>query len=148
MTIYRFCLAASLAALPAVSGAVAGECPEEHRLDAPREIDRVPGKGVKVSTLEDFSIAEWRDIGNYKLRMRYFEIAPGATVATHSHADRPAIIYFISGEIYEHSALCAVPILHKAGESTGEVGDFTHWWSNESDAPVILVSSDIRAFSP
>ena len=126
----------------------AGECPEEHRLEVPRELERVAGKGVKVQTLEDFSIAEWRDIGNYNLRMRYFEIAPGATVATHSHADRPAIIYFVSGEILEHSTTCAVPILHKAGESTGEIGNFTHWWSNESDAPVILVSSDIRAVDP
>lgn len=139
---------AGCAALVSMSAGYAGECPKEHRLDSPREMDRVAGKGVKVEVLEDFSIAEWRDMGNYKLRMRYFEIAPGATVATHSHADRPAIIYFISGEIFEHSTLCAVPILHKAGESTGEVGDFTHWWSNESEEPVILVSSDVRAFNP
>lgn len=148
MYVPRFASAGLIAATAVFSPAFAGECPEEHRLDTPREIERVAGKGVTVTTLEDFSIAEWRDIGNYKLRMRYFEIAPGATVATHSHADRPAIIYFISGEILEHSTTCAVPILHKAGESTGEIGDFSHWWSNETDEPVVLVSSDITAFKP
>ena len=139
--VLSFCLLA-----PAL--AFAGTCPPEHVLDEPREIEKVPGKGVKLEVLQNVSISEWRDIGNYRMRLRHFEIAPGATVSTHSHADRPAMIYFISGEILEHSTKCAVPILHKAGESTAEVGNVRHWWSNESDSPVILVSADIVPGKP
>lgn len=136
-------LAAMFILTPAL--AVAGSCPAESVLDTPREIERPKAKGVKLEVLENLSIAEWRDIGNYNIRMRLFEIAPGGVVARHSHADRPAMIYFISGEIFEHSTMCAVPILHKAGESTAEIGNVTHWWSNEGDTPVVLVSADIVA---
>ena len=50
---------------------------------------------------------------------------------THSHADRPAIIFIVSGEIVEHSSKCAEPIVHKAGDSIAEFGPgLEHWWEN------------------
>jgi len=60
------------------------------------------------------------------------------------HDDRPSIVYIISGEIKEHSALCAVPILHRAGEWTPELGKgHAHWWRNVGNVPVVLTSSDV-----
>lgn len=139
--------AAALSMLPAA--AFAGSCPEEHVLTEPREIKQVAGQGVSVEVREQLTLSGWREMGDFRLRTRHFVIAPGGTVATHSHGDRPAIIYFVSGEIVEHSALCAVPILHKAGETTAEFGaDHKHWWENVSDEPVVLVSSDVVPFKP
>lgn len=127
----------------------AGECPEQHRLTEARELEKVKNVGVKVKVREQIDLAGWREMGNFRLRTRHFTIAPGGSVTNHDHSDRPSIIYFISGEVFEHNALCAVPILHKAGETTGEFGaDIQHWWSNEGSEPVVLVSSDVVPFKP
>ena len=129
--------------------AIAGECPEEHRLEAPRTLEKVTGGGVKVDIREQLDLTGWRGMGNFRLRTRHFVIEPGGTVPVHDHGDRPAIIYFVSGEIYEHNALCAEPILHKAGETSGEFGaTHRHWWRNEGTEPVVLVSSDVVPFKP
>ena len=140
-------LAAILSAVATV--ATAGECPEEHRLSEARELERVSNNGVTVEVREQLDLAGWRDTGNLRLRTRHFIIQPGGTVANHAHGDRPSIIYFVSGEIFEHNAFCAEPILHKAGETTGEFGsDVRHWWSNEGAEPVVLISSDVVPFNP
>ncbi|NJO33212.1 MAG: cupin domain-containing protein [Rhodospirillales bacterium] len=84
------------------------------------------------------------DFTNQMLRMRKLVIAPGGVVPWHEHSVRPANIYVLSGEIVEHRANCEVPIIHKAGEVAQEFGvGFAHWWKNESNAPVELLSADI-----
>ena len=56
----------------------------------------------------------------------------------HSHADRPAIIYIIEGEIVEYASNCAVPIVHKAGDVVAETPEVSHWWKNLGDKTVVL----------
>ena len=51
-----------------------------------------------------------------QLRLRKLVVQPGGVVPWHSHDDRPAMIYIVSGEITEYASNCAVPIVHKAGE--------------------------------
>ena len=58
--------------------------------------------------------------------------------------DRPALIYVMSGEIYEHASNCAVPILHKAGEVAKETHATSHWWKNDGKTPAVLLSFDIQ----
>jgi quercetin dioxygenase-like cupin family protein len=65
-------------------------------------------------------------------------------VPWHSHEDRPALIYVVTGEIYEYASNCAVPILHKAGEVARETHATAHWWKNDGKAPVVLLSFDIQ----
>ncbi len=78
------------------------------------------------------------------LRTRMLTVLPGGFVPTHSHADRPAIIFIVSGEIVEHSSKCAEPIVHKAGDSIGEFGaGLEHWWENVGSVPCVLTSSDL-----
>lgn len=142
-------LSKSVLCLALAGPLMAGECPEEHRLTEPRTLERVKNVGVTVEVRERIDLSGWREMGNFRLRTRHFTIAPGGTVSNHNHSDRPSIIYFVSGEIYEHNALCAVPILHKAGETSGEFGaDVRHWWSNAGTEPVVLVSSDVVPFRP
>lgn len=80
---------------------------------------------------------------DHALRLRRLEIKPGGVVPWHSHGDRPAIIYVVEGEIYEHASTCAVPILHKAGEVAPEMHATSHWWQNTSKKTVVLLSADI-----
>jgi mannose-6-phosphate isomerase-like protein (cupin superfamily) len=74
---------------------------------------------------------------------------PGATahkggeVAWHSHEDRPALIYVISGTITEYSSHCSVPIQHDAGDLSIEQAGLSHWWKNTTKKPVTLISADI-----
>ena len=125
--------------------ASAGECPTDKVLKTPQKIETVTDdsklKGEVVNTIDP---SGWRGMKGLMLRTRRLTILPGGFVPTHGHADRPAIIYIISGQIIEHSTLCAVPIVHKAGDSTAEFGaGLEHWWENKGTQPVVLTSSDL-----
>ena len=137
-----FVLAAGLAVL--ATGAWAGECPKDQVLTAPREIENAPDVGVERPILHEVNLTGWRGMGSFHLRMRRLTVAPHGIVPTHAHDDRPSIVLIQSGEIVEHSAFCAVPILHKAGDSTPEFGiGHKHWWENLTDQPVVLISTDV-----
>jgi quercetin dioxygenase-like cupin family protein len=81
-------------------------------------------------------------LGGHQFRMRRLEIQPGGIVPWHSHADRPALIFVVSGEIIEYASTCAIPLVHKAGDVSVDAGR-SHWWKNMSKEPVVLISSDI-----
>ena len=78
-------------------------------------------------------------------RMRQLVVQPGGEVAWHSHEDRPALIYVVSGMITEYSSHCSVPIEHPAGDLSVESGGLSHWWKNNSKVPTTLISADLAA---
>jgi quercetin dioxygenase-like cupin family protein len=78
------------------------------------------------------------------LRTRLLEVQPGGVVPWHSHKDRPALIYVLRGTITEYSDACAVPIEHTIGTISVESNGRSHWWKNNSDGVVRLLSSDIQ----
>lgn len=126
------------------SSAMAGECPADQVLTEPREIEKAPDVGVERPILHEVVLTGWRGMGSFHLRMRRLTVAVGGIVPTHAHDDRPSIVLIQSGEIIEHSAFCAVPILHKAGDLTPEFGiGHKHWWENKTDQPVVLISTDV-----
>lgn len=143
-TIKLGAMAVGLTLAPA-SGAFAGECPADKVLKTPQKIEAVTDASkLTAEVVKTVDPTGWRGVKGLMLRTRRLTIAPGGFVPTHSHADRPAIIYIISGEVLEHSTLCADPVVHKAGESTGEFGgDLQHWWENKGAEPVVLTSSDL-----
>jgi quercetin dioxygenase-like cupin family protein len=128
----------------AAGAASAGECPA----------DKVTTDGQKPgakahSQVTDKVIASI-DLGkeaprlkDHKFRLRRLVIQPGGEVAWHSHEERPAIIYIVSGSVTEYASTCAVPIVHKAGEVAAETHATAHWWKNTSNKPAILLSADI-----
>ena len=101
--------------------AFAGDCPAGlMRADATKPVTYAP-KAVTDTVLSQIDLAgEKLALKGHLMRVRKLEIQPGGIVPWHSHADRPALIYVMSGEIYEHASNCAVPILHKAGEVAKE----------------------------
>lgn len=127
-------------------GALAGECP-------PKKVV-ADGQGQKMGATKPKAVTDTVltriDLVNepvmlkeHALRLRRLVVKPGGIVPWHSHTDRPAIIYIISGQITEYRSTCTTPIVHKAGESTAEVKGTSHWWKNTGKKTVVLLSADL-----
>ena len=135
----------SAAGIATVSTAMAGECPADKIV--------ADGKGQPMGATEPKDVTdtvlamidlskEKVQADDHQFRMRQLVIQPGGIVPWHSHADRPALIYVVSGEITEYASTCAVPLLHRAGEVSVDAGR-SHWWQNTGKKPVVLISADI-----
>jgi quercetin dioxygenase-like cupin family protein len=137
------CLLAAPAAR-AVDSQPMKECPPEHRLTKPRDLAAPPDVGTIREVLTYVSIGGWRNVQGLSLRIRRITVEPGGFVPLHYHNDRPSVDYVIEGELVEHATFCAVPIVHRPGDSASRFGDFFgHWWKNETGSPVVLVSADV-----
>jgi quercetin dioxygenase-like cupin family protein len=137
-------VAAVLAAYLAAPTAIAGQCPADKMMADATMPNSTPAKGVTDNVLAAINLAEEpAQIENRRFRLRRLTIAPGGVVPWHSHADRPAIIYIVSGEVIEYASNCAVPIMHKAGEVARETHVTAHWWKNASKRTVVLLSADL-----
>ena len=131
-----------LALVPSV--AQAGQCPAgQERADATKPVDHA-AKGVIDTVLASIDLKEEPAmVEDRKFRMRRLTIEPGGIVPWHSHGDRPAIIYVVSGEVTEYASNCAVPIVHRAGEVAPERHVTSHWWKNTGKRPALLISADL-----
>lgn len=128
------------------SAASAGSCPADKKVDNGKgQADtKIPAKGVTDTVIASTDLAkEPIGIAGRLFRLRRLVIQPGGVVPWHSHGDRPAIIYVISGEVVEYASTCAVPIMHKAGESTPETHATSHWWTNAGDTTAEILSADV-----
>ena len=132
------------AVLLGTTGVHAGQCPPDQVLAQPRAVEEKPDIGIKRETLSTVPLKDWRGVGDLHLRTRRLTVAADGFIPTHQHDDRPSIVYVVKGELIEHSAFCAVPILHKEGEWTPEFGPgHVHWWENRTGREVVLLSSDV-----
>jgi len=127
-----------------VTAASAGECPADKVVASDGQ---KPGatahKDVMEKLLGQIDLSKEKiAIADHHFRMRQLNIAPGGEVAWHSHDERPALIYIVSGTINEYSSTCTVPIQHNAGDLSVE-SHLSHWWKNTSDKPAVLISADI-----
>lgn len=124
--------------------AFAGECPAgKIGVNATPPGPSEP-KGVTDTVLATTDLSqEMVALSDRQFRLRRLEIQPGGIVPWHSHADRPAMIYVVAGEVTEYASSCAVPILHKAGEVAPERHVTSHWWQNNGKETAVLISVDI-----
>lgn len=141
-----------LAAALAVAGSVAlgataanaGPCPTDKVTADGQKAGATGHKDVTEKLLGQIDLSKEKvAVTGHHLRIRRLDIKPGGEVAWHSHEDRPALIYVVSGTITEYSSHCSVPIVHTAGEVSVEQTGLSHWWKNTSKDPVVLISSDI-----
>ncbi len=130
-------------ALAVAAPALAGECPADQVRANPLTGAPTAGKAVTDTVLGAVDLGPEIGVAGRQLRTRRLVVQPGGIVPLHSHADRPALIITISGEIHEHRSTCAVPILHKAGELSREADGISHYWTNDSKKPAVLLSSDV-----
>lgn len=125
------------------SGAFAGECPaDQTKADARKSVDLKP-VGVTDTVIAMIDVEQEQGIADRKFRMRKLVVEPGGVVPWHSHAERPAIIYIVEGQIEEYASNCAVPLVHKAGDVVAETKGIAHWWKNTGDKTVVLLSADL-----
>jgi quercetin dioxygenase-like cupin family protein len=144
----RAAVAAAFAGAMALAstGAVAGECPADKLV--------VDGQGQKMGATAPKDVTDMvrattdlakepAGIKGRQFRLRQLELKPGGIVPWHSHNDRPAMIYVVSGEVVEYASNCAVPIVHKAGDVAPEKNGRSHWWQNTGKTPSVLISVDL-----
>ena len=130
----------------ATNVAFAAECPADKRVadgqgqkpgpNMPKDVTDV----VRSST--DLS-KEPLALQNRQFRLRQLEMQPGGIVPWHSHNERPAMIYIVSGEVTEYASSCAIPLVHKAGDVAPEKNGTSHWWKNTGTKPAVLISVDL-----
>lgn len=123
--------------------AFAGECPADQLatnalVDAPTAPDRVTD-----DVIASIDLSGRYGIPGRNLRMRRLVVQPGGVVPLHSHGERPANIYVVSGQITEYRSSCAVGVNHREGDVVAEQGEISHWWRNNTRRPAILISADI-----
>jgi quercetin dioxygenase-like cupin family protein len=136
-----------VASLTVSTQAFANQCPEAERMEVP--ITGAPAKpvGAVPGFAEALDLGPELSLPGRELRMRQVTLQPGGRVPAHSHQGRPSIMYVLSGEATEHSSRCRVPVLHKAGDTIREGGDFQHWWQNTGKEPTILIVSEVTGIS-
>lgn len=128
------------------TAALAGECPADKRVadGQGQKPSTAAAKGVTDTVRASVDLAkEPVAVKDRLFRLRELVIEPGGIVPWHSHNERPAMIYIVSGEVIEYASNCAVPIVHKAGDVAAESNGTSHWWQNAGQAPVKLISVDI-----
>ena len=123
------------------SPAIAGQCSTAGASDL-ANAPTMP-KGVTDDVLSSTNLGPEINVDGRQLRTRRLVVQPGGIVPLHSHKDRPALIYVISGSITEHSSACGAPIDHKAGDISREADGLSHYWENHSNVPAVLLSSDV-----
>lgn len=137
-------LAAMFAAVALAGAAHAGECPAGKVVTDGQKPGATANVGVTDTVLGSIDLAnEAPRLADRKFRIRRLVVQPGGTVAWHSHGERPALIYIVSGSIVEYRSTCAVPITHHAGDVATEIHTTQHWWKNRTRKPVVLLSTDI-----
>ncbi|WP_299772953.1 cupin domain-containing protein [uncultured Tateyamaria sp.] len=110
-------------------------------LEGPSGPNNISNEPIANAPLAEEGLSQ---IAGYNLRTRSWNIS-GDTgiVPIHSHADRPAIVFTLTGEIFEYRSDAAERIKHSAGGLSLEEGDVTHWWLNEGPEDVRLIAFDV-----
>jgi quercetin dioxygenase-like cupin family protein len=130
----------------AATSTFAGECPADKRVADGK--GQAPGpnmpQGVTDVVRASTDVAKPPfNIQGRLFRLRELTMLPGGIVPWHSHNERPAMIYVVSGEVVEYASSCAVPIVHKAGDVAPETFGTSHWWKNTGTVPAVLISVDL-----
>jgi len=131
-----------VAALAFASPAIAaGQCPKPGTMNLANA--PMTPKGVTDTVIGAVDLGSEIGVNGRMLRTRRLVIQPGGIVPLHSHKDRPALIYTVSGAITEYSSVCAVPVNHKAGDISREADGLSHYWINHGKVPAVVLSSDV-----
>lgn len=132
----------AVAAFGGATPALAGQCTTPGT-NALANAPTMP-KGVTDTVIGSVDLGPEIGVDGRQLRTRRLVVQPGGIVPLHSHKDRPALIYTLSGSITEYSTTCATPIEHKAGDISREADGLSHYWVNHGKVPTVLLSSDVH----
>ncbi|MEM9223244.1 MAG: cupin domain-containing protein [Pseudomonadota bacterium] len=77
------------------------------------------------------------------LRSRVWTIEPGGVVPIHSHTNRPAFVYVLSGSLVEFRNTIPDGKRTNAGDLSAEGLGIVHYWRNDGKVPAILFAVDL-----
>ena len=101
-------------------------------------------KDISVKDLGKFGLGkELAGMEGRDVRVRLWTMKPGGIVPVHSHKDRPAQIYVLSGEVVEHRSDTDTPHVYKKGDLSLEAEGVVHWWENRGGETVLLLAVDV-----
>lgn len=104
-------------------------------------------RGVSARQLTEFAFADdMPKLVGQQMRMRRIEIAPGGSIAMHSHRGRPALIHVLDGSIVERRGEDVRE--YRAGESYSIGGDVSHAIDNAGALPATYLEVDIVDIPP
>ena len=100
-------------------------------------------KGFTAKVVQTVDLGpEIAGLAGRQLRMRTLTIEPGGYIGLHSHKDRPAVVYDLSGNDTVIAEDGAVKMLTPGHSSTATKGT-THWHRKDGTAPVVLLAIDV-----
>jgi quercetin dioxygenase-like cupin family protein len=100
-------------------------------------------KGVNEVLLRSLDLTDEMQATNGRsLRMRRMTLAPGGVLGLHSHKDRPAVSYFLEGEVTYHPT-GRPDVVVGPGEGIAEGKATTHWAENRGKVPAVWIAVDI-----
>ena len=100
-------------------------------------------KGFSAQPLYSIDLSEEIDtVKGRPLRMRKITLQPGGMLGLHTHKDRPAVSYFLQGEVTYHQD-GKPDVTVRAGEGFAEGKSTTHWAENRGSVPAIWIAADI-----
>jgi quercetin dioxygenase-like cupin family protein len=121
---------ASIAALVLASMAQAQEAPKDNKGFTTLKSE-VVDLGPEIAGME-----------GRQLRLRLLRIEPGGHIGVHSHKDRPAVVYFLTGADTVHSGDRTSKVF-KPGDTGSANHATTHWHRNDGQEDVLFIAVDI-----
>jgi quercetin dioxygenase-like cupin family protein len=117
--------------LPLVGTALAQQPPNEN-------------KGINTTPVAAFDLGKQglKDLDQRQMRMRLIKVEPGGMAAFHSHAQRPALTYVLTGSLLEHRKGSA-DRTYGAGEAIVETTEVDHWAENKGTEQATLLAVDL-----
>ncbi|MET0961805.1 MAG: cupin domain-containing protein [Noviherbaspirillum sp.] len=143
-----------IAAIGLAASAMAGGASAAHAGECPAALKVADGQGQKMGATMPSGVSdkvrastdlsrEPLALNGRQFRLRQIDMEPGGIVPWHSHNERPAMIYIVSGEVVEYASNCSAPITHRAGDVAPERNGTSHWWQNTGSTPAVLISVDL-----
>ena len=100
-------------------------------------------KGQSAVNLQSLDLSDEIDSTKGRpLRMRMITLEPGGVLGLHSHKDRPAVSYFLKGEVTYHQEGKPDRVV-RPGEGFAEGKATTHWAENRGTVPAVWIAVDI-----
>ncbi|WP_158685511.1 cupin domain-containing protein [Microbacterium halophytorum] len=75
------------------------------------------------------------------LRMRKVVVESGGVIAAHPHANRPTILYIMTGRLLEFSSSSDTATEYTAPAIAMPKAE--HWWRNPGDTSAIIIGADL-----
>jgi quercetin dioxygenase-like cupin family protein len=99
-------------------------------------------KGPVAKPLINLDLApEIDNVQGRVMRMQLTTYGPGSASKSHSHKDRPEVVYILSGKVIEHRGDVAKE--YGPGDSFMADKNTTHWMENKSEVPVVMLVTGI-----